>query len=206
MSAGLPFACKCGSVAGVIRRVGPTAGDRVVCHCDNCQQFAYFCGAEDRVLDVHRGTDLYQARCARVEIARGRENLACVHLTDKPTLRWYTTCCSSPMFTTYANGRLPYITTVLANCEADQCDALLGEAKGHFFLKDAPDSAREIPAGSTAALLLHCGLRIAKDTLSGDRRRSALFNPDTLAPIASPHRLDEAEQRQLADRTRAGWT
>lgn len=203
MSGDLPFTCKCGSVAGVIRRPGPEAGDRLVCHCDNCRQFAHFCGAQNHVLDAHGGTDLYQSRCTRVEIRQGREDLACVHLTDKPTLRWYAGCCRSPLFNTYANGRLPYITTLLANCEANASDSLLGRPRGHFFLKDAPESARGLPAGSVASSLLRCGLRIAKDTVSGDRRRSALFDPETLEPIATPHRLDKAERRQLVHLARA---
>lgn len=205
MSKDLAFACQCGAVDGTIRDAVPAVGDRVVCHCDNCQQFACFCGAEDRVLDAHRGTDLYQARFARVEIQRGSGNLACVHLTEKPTLRWYTTCCRSPMFNTFANGRLPYITAHLANCPAGECNELLGAPKAHFFLKDAPEEAHQLPAGSIAYFVLRWAVRSVKDTLSGDRRRSALFDGDTLAPIARPHRLNEAERRKLADQTKTGW-
>ena len=44
-------------------------------------------------------------------------------------------------------------------------------------------------------LMSRFAVRAIKDIVSGDRRRAALFDPQTLEPIAPPHRLT-AEERQ----------
>lgn len=193
-NASLAFACACGTVRGAVHRVSPREGDRVVCHCSDCQDFARYCDAEDRILGEYRGTSLYQSRCARVEIGAGREHLACLHLTDKPTLRWYASCCSTPMFNSYASGRIPYITTLLANCETKRADALLGPPLGHLFLEDVPGAPGTLPRLSMARLMRRFFVRMVQDYVSGKRRQSPLFDPKTLDPIAPPHRLTQTER------------
>ena len=110
----------------------------MVCHCADCQRFARRFDAAERMLDSHGGTALYQSRCARVRIESGRERLACIHLSEKPTLRWYALCCGTPMFNTWANGRVPYITTLLGNCDLEAVRRALGSPIGHLFVADAP--------------------------------------------------------------------
>ena len=197
MSGDLAFACKCGAVAGTLREAGSHNGDRVVCHCDSCQAFAWFCDDQDRVLDAHAGTDLYNTGAAQMSIERGRENLACVHLTEKPTLRWYATCCSTPMFNTYANGKVPYVTALVANCDADRRDAMLQEPQGHLFLKDAPGDTSRLKKMSAFAMIRIALPRMLEAVFSGDRRRAALFDSVTLEPIAKPHRLTAIERADL---------
>ena len=193
----LEFACECGAVRGVVEQVSPTEGDRVVCHCVDCRDLVRHLGQEGRVLDEHGGTDLYQSRCARVKIHAGRDNLASLHMTDGKTLRWYAACCNSPMFNTYANGKLPYVTTLLANTDRARADVLLGEPLGHLFTEQATGDADHLPKMSFNALLRRFSKRMLKDLWSGDRRRSALFDPQTLEPIAAPRRLTEAERKAL---------
>lgn len=199
MSAPTPlrFACHCGAVSGVIEKASPREGDRVVCHCKDCRDLVRHLGQEDRVLDPLGGTDLYQSRCARVKIHSGREKLACLHMTAGKTLRWYTVCCNSPLFNTYANGRVPYVTTLLANTEAALRDTLLGEPLGHLFTDEATGDASHLRKMSFNVLMLRFLKRMFKDLVSGDRRRSALFDPATLEPIATPRHLTGAEQKAL---------
>lgn len=193
----LPFACRCGTVTGVIEKAGPKHGDRVVCHCRDCRDLVRHLGQEDRVLDALGGTDLYQSRCARVKILTGRDRLACLHMTEGKTLRWYAACCNSPLFNTYANGRVPYVTTLLANTDLAQADALLGPPIGHVFAAQATGDASRLPALSMRRLMRRFFKRMVRDLLTGDRRRSALFDARTLAPIATPRHLTEAEQKAL---------
>jgi len=169
----------------------------VVCHCTNCQEFARYCEAEDRILDRNAGTDLYQSRCAHVDIHIGRDHLACIHLTEKPTLRWFAACCRTPMFNSYANGKIPYITTLVPNCDGARRDRVLGEPLGHLFLDDAPCAESGLRRMSIGRLMRRFFVRMVKDLLSGDRRRNPLFDPDTLLPIAEPHRLSADERRAL---------
>lgn len=184
----LRFRCECGTVTGTVERATPDQGDHVVCHCVNCQAFARRFDAAERVLDAQDGTALYQSRCARVRIDSGRDRLACLHLTEKPTLRWYAACCDTPMFNTYANGKIPYVTTLLGNCEESGV-AALGPPLGHLFLDDTQAETAGLKPLSMGRLMRRFLGRMIKDIFSGDRRRSAFFDGKTLKPIATPQRL-----------------
>jgi hypothetical protein len=190
----LDFTCTCGAVTGKLIEPGPTVGDHLMCHCTDCQNFARYLGAADRVLQAHGGTELYQGRCATMRLTKGAEKLACLHLTDKPTLRWYTTCCRTPMFNTFAHGRVPYITTFMANCDPAQAKAALGPIIGHLSL---PESVEGLPRMSFGKLMRRFFGRMVKDVLTGDRKRTALFDPKTFAPISAPYRLTDDERRAL---------
>ncbi len=196
MASNLSFACKCGTVTGTLLDVGPAQGDHVICHCTDCQDLTRHLGHAD-MLDAHGGSALYQSRCARLRIDTGRERLACVHLTDKPTLRWYAACCGMPLFNTYANGKLPYITTQLAACDPATRAALVGPPRGHLFIEDGAGDTSALPKMSMGQLMRRFFPRMIKDLISGDRRRCALFDVKTLAPIAQPHRLTDKERQAL---------
>ncbi len=199
MTADLDFACTCGEITGTLIAPTPKNGARVVCHCTDCQNFARHLGMADRVLDAQGGTDLYSARCAAMQLTKGAEKLACLHLTDKPTLRWYATCCRTPMFNSYANGRMPYLTTFVANCDAAQAQATLGPVTGHLSLPKSAGELTDAPRMSFAKLMRGAFVRMVRDILSGDRRRSALFDAQTLEPICPPHRWSATEQAAVAD-------
>ncbi|WP_447755704.1 DUF6151 family protein [Sphingopyxis fribergensis] len=200
MSSELSFACDCGAISGAILDVGPGQGDHVVCHCTNCQDLTRHLGHADRVLDAHGGSALYQSRCASLRIDTGRERLACVHLTDKPTLRWYASCCGMPLFNTYANGKLPYITTQLAACDPAKRDTLVGPPRGHLFTQDGIGDTSALPKMSMGQLMRRFFPRMIRDLLSGNRRRCPLFDAKTLEPIAKPHRLTGEEMLALRRR------
>lgn len=190
------FACECGAVAGAIDRATPAEGDHVVCHCSDCRDLVRLLGKEARILDEHGGTALYQSRCARMHFERGRERLAALHMTDGPTLRWYAVCCSTPLFNTYRNGRIPYLTTLLANCDP-QGRERLGKPLGHLFLDEAMGETSGLAPLSMNRLMRRFFRRMIKDIFSGDRRRSPLFEPQTLAPVVTPRRLTEPERNAL---------
>lgn len=198
MSSDLTFGCRCGSVSGTLLDVGPGQGDHVICHCTDCQQLTRHLGHAD-VLDAHGGSALYQSRCARLRLDTGREQLACLHMTDKPTLRWYASCCGMPLFNTYANGKLPYITTQLAASDPAKRADLVGPPLGHLFTADGIGDTSALPKMSMAKLMRRFFPRMIKDLISGDRRRCPLFGAKTLQPIAPPHRLTGAERQALRD-------
>lgn len=188
----LSFSCYCGTIAGKLKEPGPRVGDHVVCHCTDCQAFADGFGAADRILDEHAGTALYQGRCATMHLISGRDQLACMHLTNKPTLRWYAQCCNTPMFNTYKNGRIPYITVVVANCDSEQREPLLGLPIGHLFVEEGSGDISLLSRLSMFKLMRRFSRRMMIDILTGDRRRNELFDPVTLDPIALPTRRDDA--------------
>lgn len=185
MSADLPFACRCGAVRYVLHNASAREGERLTCHCRDCQAFARFDREPERLLGDDGGTDLFVARCTNLEITQGKAELASLHLTERPTLRWYARCCDTPLFNSYKNGKLPYLTVVLANCEQSDIDAHLGPVRGHLFVEHAPQPTpnRNFP---TIRLAPRFTMRFLFDILSGNRRRSPLFDSETLQPIAVP--------------------
>ena len=186
----LPFSCRCGAVKGVIEKAGPREGDFVVCHCTDCQTFANRFDAGDRVMDEQdAGTPLYQSRCARMRIESGVDELRCIHLTEEATLRWYAGCCDTPLFNSYKNGKIPYVTTLVGNCDEGLRTRLLGEPIGHLFVDDDPACTGPVRRLSMNTLMRRFFVRMVKDIVSGDRRRSALFDPETLEPVSTPMRL-----------------
>lgn len=192
----LRFECSCGSVCGAIERATPDHGDHVVCHCSDCQALAKYLGQADRILDQHGGTALYQSRCARLRFRSGKGLMAGLHLTDGKTLRWYASCCDTPMFNTYENGRIPYITTLLANCD-DAGRARLGKPLGHLFLHEAKGDVSGLRPLSMGRLMRRFFVRMLKDIVSGDRRRNPLFDHETFEPVAKPHRLTADERNAI---------
>ncbi|WP_284125284.1 DUF6151 family protein [Parerythrobacter aestuarii] len=196
MTADLHFACKCGAVAGKVEHADCKQGDHVVCHCTDCRDLVRHFGQESRFLDDHDGTALYQSRCARLQIDRGLDELAGLHMTDAPTLRWYARCCGTPMFNTYKNGRLPYVTTLLGNCDVES-RLRLGDPLGHLFLKDAKGDTSGLPELTMSRLLRRFFTRMIKDIASGDRRRNPLFDAKTLEPVIKPRHLTFEEQQAL---------
>ena len=204
MPSDLSFACDCGTVTGTMAVVSGE-GDHVVCHCTDCRDLTHYLGQAARVLDAHGGSALYQARCAHMRLDTGRDRLSCLHLTDAPTLRWYAACCRLPLFNTYKNGKLPYITIQLAACDAATRDRFVGPPLGHLFTQDAIGDTSALPKMSMFTLMRRFFVRAIKDIMSGDRRKSALFDAKTLEPIATPHRLT-SEERQALNRNRVGPT
>ena len=198
MPSDLAFACQCGAVTGRLTDVASDQGDHVICHCTDCQNLARHLGHADRILDAHGGSALYQSRCARMRIDTGRDHLACLHMTDKPTLRWYAACCGMPLFNTYANGRVPYITTQLAACDPATRERLTGPPLGHLFTADGIGDTSALPQLSMGKLMRRFFRRMVRDIMSGDRRRCALFDAKTLEPIATPRRLTDADRRAIA--------
>lgn len=199
MASDLSFACDCGTVTGTLCVISGE-GDHVVCHCTDCQNLTHHLGHAGRLLDAHGGTSLYQTRCARMKLDTGREQLACLHLTDAPTLRWYAACCRTPLFNTFRNGKLPFITVLIAACDPARREQVFGVPPGHLFTQDAIGDASHLPKMGTPTLMRHFFVRVIKDIVSGDRRKAALFDAKTLEPIASPHRLTSEERQALASR------
>jgi hypothetical protein len=196
----LPFQCRCGELTGKLSDISTLAGDHVVCHCSDCLSFARFCDP-DRVPAVVDGVQLFQTRVSRMTISSGKENLACVHLTDRPVLRWYSQCCRTPLFHTVDTGWYPFVTTHVAILDADCRIAAIGEPRGHTFVGDVPAALRNFREVSRFGIMARFIVRMWKDWLSGDFRRAELFEPATLKPIAEPRRLSLAERAELNGQT-----
>ena len=96
MGKDIELACRCGEVHGVLRDAAASNVNRVVCYCDDCQAFLHHLGRSD-ILDAFGGTDIVQAAPSAVRYDRGADRIACVRLSEKGLLRFYASCCKTPL-------------------------------------------------------------------------------------------------------------
>ena len=105
-----PIQCTCGSFKGTLTLSQHI--NRCECYCKDCQTFAHFLKRDADVRDVlnpQGGTDIVQTLPKYVRFTQGVEHLACMRLTDKGMLRWYTTYCNTPIGNTMASFKLPFV-------------------------------------------------------------------------------------------------
>jgi hypothetical protein len=216
MPADLEIRCSCGRLGGVLQGVAPRDGNRGVCYCDDCQAFAHFLGRADAILDARGGTSIFQTSPGRVVLTRGAERLAGMRLTPNGLVRWYASCCNTPIGNTPASAALPFvglIETCLAPPESGGShDRLLGPVRFHVWTQFArepkpgtltPDQrplvvSRWPPLGAVLRFFrLVLGAR-----LRGDGRRSPFRDPATGALRVAPRVLTPEERcAALAART-----
>src|SRR5688500_7644860 len=136
MPADLPVRCSCGALRAVARGVSARRGNHVVCYCDDCQSFAHFLERAGETLDAHGGTEIFHTSPARLEFTSGAARLACMRLTPNGMLRWYASCCRTPIGNTLPTPRIPFVGLIVRCIERSDgrsLDEALGpiRARGH---------------------------------------------------------------------------
>jgi len=128
--------CHCGEVQGVAHDVSPSSGNRVVCCCASCQEFANYLGTQADVLDEYGGTELFQLSQSQVQISQGHDKLQCVRLTPKGLLRWHSTCCNTAIGNT-VKASLPFVGLIHTFLDIPDPDATLGKVRAYVQTQDA---------------------------------------------------------------------
>jgi hypothetical protein len=100
--------CLCGMVKGELKVV-PGTFFHVHCLCCDCQQFASYLNNEDKILDQHGGSELFQTYPAFMKITQGQDKIRGVQLKDKGIYRWHTSCCNIPLANTMSSAKIPFI-------------------------------------------------------------------------------------------------
>jgi hypothetical protein len=100
------FQCQCGAVTGEVDH--PERSVRAVCYCSDCQTYAHLLGHPERVLDELGGTDVIATQSSNVRFTSGTQALTCLSLSPGGLLRWYASCCGTPIANTPRDWKLPY--------------------------------------------------------------------------------------------------
>jgi len=108
MSKIINIECSCGKVQGEIAVV-KNDFFHVHCLCCDCQNFASHLNNQDKILDKHGGTELFQTFPEYLTITKGNENIGCVQHNSKGIYRWHTNCCNMPIANTMTNAKMPFI-------------------------------------------------------------------------------------------------
>ena len=197
MSREAEFQCRCGEVLGRVAKVSPTAVNRMVCYCDDCQAFVHYLGHAD-LLDAHGGTDIVQIAPATLSIVRGHERIVGLRLTPKGLYRWYAGCCNTPLGNTLRPA-IPFVGIVARVFEAgaQTADELFGKPIGAVHGKYAIGAA---PAGSRRLDLRLVGRALGKIIVwrvRGQRWPHPYFDSATGAPSHPVTTLSRREREAL---------
>jgi Family of unknown function (DUF6151) len=183
--------CSCGQFRAVLRASSPS--NRCVCYCIDCQAFARHLKTRD-VLDAQGGTDIIQVPSSNVMFTQGAENLACLRLTETGMLRWYSTCCQTPIGNTPANWKLSFVGLIhtCLSSENQSLEASFGPVTMRVGVKSAIGAEKPAARGLLSGIGKAVSILI-RGRFGGAYRASPFFNPQTGIPIANPKVLSTAE-------------
>ena len=172
----MEWSCRCGAFKAEVQ---VDSGVRAVCYCKSCRAFALQTGAE-AALDAAGGSDLYQVAPEAVRFVAGGDRLAWTRLTPKGPLRWFTTCCNTPVANTLATRRIPFVTLQTHRFAApDRLKPVFVRVFRRDAIARAPDGGKGI-----FALYMNFAARMLRSRLSGGWKRNPFFGGDD-RPIAS---------------------
>jgi len=197
-----PLQCRCGTLKGFVDN--PSTANRAVCYCKDCQAFAHFLGRSADVLDERGGSDVVQILPKNITFTQGVESLACMRLTPKGLLRWYASCCNTPIGNTLATQKFSFIGLVHSCLEG--AGAPLDDAFGPVRAWVNANSAKGDPKpkvrglGTTVGWFLTTTL---KARLNGSYKQTPFFRTDTGAPVVSPRVLSSEEHARVMDTVQA---
>jgi hypothetical protein len=213
------IACECGSLSANADLHKGESNHRIVCYCDDCQSYARHLGSPATVLDTHGGTDIIQLSPAHFKLAHGREHLGVLRLSPNGLLRWYATCCNTPICNTPANLDMPYLGLLTRNFQKikkknkhntkrhaasnDENDiqTLIGSVSfGVGAGSQHPVSADwPVAKGFCFRGLLYTLKNIGRWRLRGDQKRSELLDAETGEPVVKPYVLTLEERQSAAN-------
>jgi hypothetical protein len=192
-----PLRCRCGTLRG---HVGLPAFGRAVCYCKDCRAYACFLRREREVLDDAGGTQIVATLPQRVRFEpEGLDALACVSLSERGILRWYASCCNTPIGNTARNARIPYVSLVHDCLRSDPSRSL--EASFWPLRMRVNTQSATRPVAATPLVTLAVMLGSMKPMLEAwwdaGRRANPFFHAQTGEPIRTPRVLAADERSRL---------
>ena len=198
-----PLQCTCSKVKGFV--ADPRSANRVVCYCRDCQAFAHFLGHANDVLDERGGSDIIQILPKNLTFTQGFDALACIRLTEKGLVRWYASCCNTPIGNTLATPAISFIGLV-HNCLEHggmTLDEAVGPVRAWMNTKGAKGDPKPKTVGQGAVGYWFVS-KVLKARINGDYKRTPLFRPDTGTPIVTPRVLSSGEHASVMKAVQGG--
>ena len=191
-----PLRCRCGTLKGHVSH--PEKVSRGVCYCKDCQAFAHFLGKTDDVLDEMGGTDVMATLPKYVTFTQGLEVLACMSLTETGMLRWYTSCCRTPIGNTPRDFKTSHVGLV-HTCLAGPPRALddsFGPVRMRVNTKHAKGKPKPLPI-STVTSIFRFLSSLIRARLDGSFKSTPFFTSDRGTPVVPPKVLTSSERERL---------
>ena len=194
----LPLQCSCGSVQGVVTDISPQNGNRLVCMCDDCQAYAHCLKQAEKILDANGGTEIFQVTPSQIKITQGQEHIRCVRLTKNGLMRWYASCCNTPVANTVASAKVPFVGVPHTFMDTETRDHAFGpviaKIHGRFGKREVP---ADVHPRAPVSFILRCLRIFLKAWLKGKHKPSPFFDPQTGKPLITPRVLSPTEREEL---------
>ena len=190
-----PLHCRCGKLKGYVSH--PEAVNRCVCYCRDCQAFAHFLGRADEILDAAGGTEVLQTIPAHVTFTAGIDTLACMRLSPHGLLRWYASCCNTPIGTTLPNFRMSFVG-LIHNCLHGAGESLtaFGPVRMRVNIQGAKQAVKSSSLGMMSGMLRILAM-VTRARIDGSYQRTAFFHVDTGDPVVTPKVLSRDERGRV---------
>jgi hypothetical protein len=192
-----PMQCQCGTLRGYVSP--PDMASRGVCYCKDCQAFAHFLDRPgDPVLNELGGTEIVATLPKHVHFTQGLEALVCMSLSDRGLLRWYTSCCNTPIGNTPRDFKTPYVG-LIHSCLAKGAPSLddsFGPVRMVLQTKSAKGKVKSTPI-SNVVTLLKIMKSVVATRISGNYKNNPFFVEDSGTPIKQPRVLTKAERTRV---------
>ena len=192
-----PLQCQCGTLKGYVSP--PDMANRGVCYCKDCQAFANFLGRPgDAVLNELGGTEIVATLPKHVHFTQGLEALVCMSLSDHGLLRWYASCCNTPIGNTPRDFKTSYVG-LIHSCLSKRAPSLqesFGPVRMVLQTKSAKGQVKSTPMRNFVTLLKIMKAVFAT-RISGTYKRNPFFIDDSGAPIKKPRELTTAERARV---------
>ena len=191
-----PLRCRCGTLRGYVSHSHSV--NRGVCYCKDCQAYAHFLGKPGDILDEMGGTDVVAILPKNLTLTHGLEVLACMSLTDNGLLRWYASCCNTPIGNTRRDFRFSFVGLV-HTCLRDPSISLessFGPVSMRVNTKHAKGKPKSMPISTVAAVLRFLS-SVIRARLDGSYRSTPFFDPDRGTPVVPPKVLSSGERERI---------
>ena len=174
----LPVRCSCGRVQGLLRDVSPKTSNNVVCCCRHCQEYAKKLEKADEILDEYGGTNVFQVSPAQLSFSEGFEHVTSLQLTPKGAVRWYASCCNTPIANTLPDPNLPFLAFNPLSVPKGEMKGSLEQAIGPLRatvngnIPAEEKAARKADVSALLAMLWHYAPLFFKAWWRGDAKHS----------------------------------
>lgn len=189
--------CRCGMVRGSVSH--PDKVNRGVCYCRDCQAYAHVLGSNG-ILDELGGTDVVATLPQYVAFAQGMDSLACMSLTETGLLRWYASCCNTPIGITQRDYKVSFVGLVHSCLE--HSPTTLDEAFGPVRMRVNTQHAKGKPKPmilSTITSVSRFFASVIRARLDGSYKRTPFFDPLLGTPVVPPRVLSPSERVRAFD-------
>lgn len=191
--------CKCGTLQGYVSRPEERI-NRGICYCRDCRDYAHVLGKAAEVLDSSGGTEVVAVSPRNVVFTHGVEKLACLSLSEKGLLRWYASCCSTPIGNTPRNFKVSFAGLV-HNC-LEQSDQTIAQSFGPVTMwVNTHGATSEVSArfGSTFRAIMRVMKVLLQSRFDGSYKATPFFAAESGTAVRVPRVVSVAERAASAN-------